>query len=127
MSSEIASRGWELASAEARNAAHPNTFHIPPREKRETLVPGDGAQLLFDIEIKEQGRIVDRGIDRMWVIVKARTDNGYVGVLDNDPGTGENLHLREGDVIIFGPEHVIATNTPPREYVIQKYGSVFFG
>ena len=62
----------------------------------------------------------------MWVIVKARTERGYIGVLDSDPGTAENLRLREGDSITFGPEHIIDISTPPREYVIKKYGASFF-
>jgi len=62
----------------------------------------------------------------MWVIVKARIEGGYIGVLDNDPGTAENLQLREGDVITFGPEHIAEISTPPREYVIEKYGASFF-
>ena len=63
----------------------------------------------------------------MWVIVKARTEGGYIGFLDNDPGTAENLCLREGDSITFGPEHIAAIDTPPREYVIKRYGASFFG
>jgi len=34
--------------------------------------------------------------------------------------------LREGDVITFGPEHIAEISTPPREYVIEKYGASFF-
>ena len=49
---------------------------------------------------------MDRGVDRMWVVVKARTNGGYVGVLDNNPGPAENLRLREGDNVAFGPEHI---------------------
>jgi hypothetical protein len=94
MNFTIASHGWELISAEDRNAAYPETFQIPTRERRESLAPGDGAKLLFDIETREQGRVVDRGVDRMWVIVKTRTERGYIGVLDSDPGTAENLRLR---------------------------------
>lgn len=60
------------------------------------------------------------------MIVKARTERGYIGVLDNDPGTAENLLLREGDSIIFGPENIAAIAIPPREYVIKKYGASFF-
>jgi hypothetical protein len=126
MASKIHSRRWELVSAEERNAAHPRTFKIPTREQRETLAPGDGVKLLFDIETREDGRIVDRGVDRMWVIVKAQTKGGYIGVLDDDPGSAENLRLREGDVITFGPEHIADIDTPPREYVIKKYGASFF-
>ncbi len=70
---------------------------------------------------------MDRGVDRMWVIVKGRTDGGYVGLLDSDPGIAENLRLREGDSISFGPEHICAIGNPPREYVTEKYGASFFG
>ena len=126
MSFKLDNNGWELISAEDRNAAYPDTFQIPSREKRESLAPGDGAKLLFDIETREGGRVVDRGVDRMWVIVKARTERGYIGVLDSDPGTAKNLLLRQGDSITFGPEHIAETDTPPREYVINKYGASFF-
>jgi hypothetical protein len=98
-STTIEESGWELVSAEERAAAAPSTFQIPPRSARESLSPGDGAKLLFDIETREGGRIVDRGVDRMWVIVKARTEGGYMGVLDNDPGSAENLMLHERDLI----------------------------
>jgi hypothetical protein len=118
--------GWELISAEDRNASHPDTFQIPAREKRENLAPGDAAKLLFDIETREEGLVVDRGVDRMWVIVKGRTEGGYIGVLDNSAGTAENLRLREGDNITFGPEHIAEIDTPPREYVTKKYGESFF-
>ncbi len=118
--------GWELISAEGLNASHPDTFQIPAREKRGSLAPGDAAKLLFDIETREEGRVVDRGVDRMWVIVKGRTEDGYIGVLDNDPGTAENLHLQEGDNITFGPEHIAEIGTPPRDYVMKKYGTSFF-
>ncbi len=51
--------GWTLASAEDRHAAHPETFHIPSRDERESMSPGDAAKLLFDIQTKENGRVVD--------------------------------------------------------------------
>lgn len=126
MNSSIAGDGWELISAEDRTVAHLETFKIPAREKRESLAPGDAAKLLFDIETREEGRVVDRGVDRMWVIVKARTERGYIGVLDSDPGAAENLRLREGDGVTFGPEHIAEIANPPRQYVIEKYGESFF-
>jgi hypothetical protein len=125
MNSEVGKDGWQLLSAEARNAAHPQTFQIPSRDKRASLQPGDGAKLLFDIETLDGEHVVDRGVDRMWVIVKARTEYGYIGVLDSDPGKAENLRLREGDHITFGPEHIAEIATPPRDYVVKKYGASF--
>jgi hypothetical protein len=49
-----------------------------------------------------------------------------MGVLDSDPGVAENLRLREGDSVTFGPEHIADIATPPRHYVIKKYGASFF-
>ena len=85
-----------------------------------------GAQLLFDIETKEGGRVVDRGVDRMWVIVRRRTGDVYSGVLDSDPGQAEGLSLRPGTEVNFRPEHVIAIERPPDGYVLEKYGQDFF-
>ena len=119
--------GWMLVSAEQRHAAHPETFEIPSKAERETLVPGAAAKLLFHIETKEAGRVIDRGVDRMWVIVKAVSADGYTGVLDSDPGHSEGLNLHEGDAILFGPEHVAAIDYPSKDYVVGKYGRSFFG
>jgi hypothetical protein len=128
--STIQEHGWTLVSAEERAVAFPDTFQIPPQGKRASLSPGDAAKLLFDIETRDAGHIVDRGVDRgvdrMWVIVKARTELGYVGVLDSNPGTAENLKLHEKDLIAFAAEHVAAIGQPPREYILEKYGVSFF-
>lgn len=118
--------GWALLSAEERQAHHPDTFRIPPRRERDTLSPGDAVQLLFDIETKDGERVVDRGVDRMWVIVKRRVENLYTGVLDSDPGCADGLSLREGVEVVFSAEHVIAISRPPEGYVLDKYGPAFF-
>jgi hypothetical protein len=122
----IEREGWVLVSAEERHAANPETFLIPSVEKRAALVPGDAAHLLFDIQTLEAGKILDRGVDRMWVIVKSRVGDRYLGVLDSDPGRADGLLLEPGDEIVFGPEHVAKLDRPPREFVIEKYGKAFF-
>jgi len=61
----IEENGWTLVSAEELHAAYPDTFQIPSRDKRTSLSAGDGVKLLFDIETKENGCVIDRGIDRM--------------------------------------------------------------
>ena len=118
--------GWALVSAEERHEQYPESFWIPPRSTRESLSPGDAAQLLFDIETRHAGAVFDRGVDRMWVIVKHRVGKSYVGVLDSDPGRADGLRLHRGDVVSFLPEHVIAIQTPPRNYVLETYGANFF-
>ena len=118
--------GWALESGEERHARSPESFEIPSRAERESLHPGDAVKLLFDIETREAGRTIDRGIDRMWVIVKRTTGNVYVGVLDSDPGAAEGLTLRPGMEILFGPEHVIGIERPPEGYVLEEFGPGFF-
>src|SRR5206468_671575 len=98
--------GWALESAEERQKRYPDTFVMPDRRQRENLLPGAAAQLLFDIETRESGRVIDRGVDRMWVIVKRRVADRYLGVVVSDPGIADNLRLRPGSEILFGPEHI---------------------
>jgi hypothetical protein len=114
--------GWTLVSAEERHEQHPDAFMIPSRDERENLKSGDAAKLLFDIETREGGRIIDRGVDRMWVIVKRRVDGNYVGVLGSDPGTADGLRLHPGMELLFGPEHVAEIGHPPRSYVVETCG-----
>lgn len=118
--------GWTLVSAEERHARSPETFVIPSRTERESLTSGDGVKLLFDIETREAGKVIDRGVDRLWVIVKNKTGDLYVGVLDSDPGISEGLTLRPGTELLFGPEHVSAINRPPEGYVLERFGPAFF-
>jgi uncharacterized protein YegJ (DUF2314 family) len=125
--STIKKDGWVLLSAEERAVVAPDQFLIPAYSIRASLQAGDAAKLLFDIEIRADGKVIDRGTERMWVLVKSKTSTGYVGVLDNDPGHAENLNLHEGDQILFGPEHICDISAPPREYIIEKYGNDFFG
>ena len=126
LSGSIEEDGWALVSGEDAHALSTKTFKIPDRHVRESLSPGDAVKLLFDIETKEAGQVVDRGVDRMWVIVKRRAGNRYVGVLDSDPGRADGLNLRPGAELLFGPEHVIAIERPPDGYVLGKYGPTFF-
>jgi hypothetical protein len=119
--------GWQLVSAEKRHAEHPTTFEVPELEARKSLRPGDAAKLLFDIQTKELDRVIDRGVDRLWVIVIARVGDRYRGVLDNDPGRAEGLRLHEGDEITFGPEHIADIGHPPRAYLVEKYGAAILG
>jgi hypothetical protein len=118
--------GWRLLSAEERHARHPTTFAIPDRARRDALSPGEFAKLLFDIETKVDGEVVDRGVDRMWVVVRRRSGDVYSGVLESDPGVAEGLALRPGDEVNFRAEHVCAIERPPDGYVVEKYGPGFF-
>ena len=118
--------GWTLESGEERHALSPKTFEIPSRARRESLCPGDAAKLLFDIETRDAGRVVDRGVERMWVIVKTKAKGLYIGILDSDPGIAKGLTLRPGTEVLFGVEHVISIDRPPADYLLGKFGPGFF-
>lgn len=91
---------YTLDDGEEINREAPETFWIPPRDERENLLPGELVKLIFRISLGEE-----QHVERMWVIVKERKANGYVGVLDNDPYC--TTELRSGEPIEFRPEHVI--------------------
>src|SRR5687768_992267 len=100
---------WALRSGEESHCANPEKFWIPPAEERRNLKRGNGARLIFDIEVEdEDGSIVVNG-ERMWVIVAERVGKQYIGILDNKPATFEpsdSAYLCFGAEIPFGPEHV---------------------
>lgn len=95
----------ELLSAEERNSQNPDTFPIPSRSVRESLAPGQIVKLMFSYS----GDPGDVSVERMWVIVESRgEDGGYVGVLDNDPyGIPD---LAAGMHLAFTAEHVIGVH-----------------
>jgi hypothetical protein len=117
--------GWALQSAEARHRESPATFEIPAAESRAALRRGDAAKLLFDIETREGGIVVDRGVDRMWVIVTEVDGPLYVGVLDSDPGMADGLELRPGSEVLFRAEHVCGIDRPPDDYLVARFGPSF--
>ncbi len=110
MSRELASLetdGWMLESAELRHAESPDTFWIPPRQDRESIAVGQLAQLLFKIAIPNDPD-GEFNVERMWVEVKRRVDEVYIGMLRNRPASVESDDTLElGAEILFRPEHVI--------------------
>ena len=111
---------WELESGEARHAASPDSFWIPDRVAREALQPGSAVKLLFRIQIEQPDGSVDVGVERMWVFVTERLADGFIGVLDNQPGSfppDDDVYLVVGAEIPFAAEHVIDIGHPPAEYV----------
>ncbi|MGK6356588.1 hypothetical protein ACMGDH_15350 [Sphingomonas sp. DT-207] len=98
--------GWCLDDGEAYHAEAPDTFWIPERHRRESLGPGDLAKLIFRISIDNADERVS--VERMWVLVRERTPDGYLGVLDNEPDAiAENDELWLGTELPFSAKHVI--------------------
>ena len=108
--------GWALENGEDYHRRAPDTFPIPRREARENLNPGDLAKLIFKIDLDDPDDPF--AFERMWVIVRERTDGGYLGMLDNKPDSiTENEDLWLGTELPFRPEHVIDIELPSEETV----------
>lgn len=108
---------WELESGEGRNVETGGQFQIPPREARESLRPGDAAQLLFWIENPGEDGSLERDCERMWVLVERTVGDYFVGSLDNYPVTcdPESGPLFHGATVWFRAEHVINISQPEPE------------
>lgn len=91
---------FTLDSGVEMHLASPETFYLPPADARENLSPGDTVKLVFRIE--HDGEV---HVERMWVQLKAKTKDGYIGILDNDPYCTNEIQA--GLSIEFQPEHVI--------------------
>jgi len=97
--------GWRLDDGEERHLAAPDTFWIPKREARESLQPGDLAKLIFLIDVDDPEPVV---VERMWVVVRERIPEGYLGILYNTPAMLEkNDRFCRGVELAFAARHVI--------------------
>jgi hypothetical protein len=91
---------WWLGDGEALHAAHPRSFFIPPRERREALRPGELIKL--EVHYGPHADVDGEGhAERVWVEVV----DGATGILRNAPFRIQGLEL--GDRVAFAPEHVI--------------------
>jgi hypothetical protein len=97
--------GWCLNDGEALHQQAPKTFFIPDLALRKILQPGDFAKLVFEIATRDE----PASIERMWVIIRERTESGYVGMLNNKPDSiSENDRLWLGTELPFEYRHIIA-------------------
>ncbi|MBA0205373.1 DUF2314 domain-containing protein [Pectobacterium aroidearum] len=94
---------YELDDGEALNREYPDSFWIPDKEVRESLVPDDFVKLIFRME-KTAGAD-ELSVERMWVRVTTKHRAFYQGVLDNTP-TGSDC-VRCGQIVTFHACHVI--------------------
>ena len=111
--------GWRLDDGEERHRAAPATFHIPDLAVRKMLRPGDYAKLIFEIAVAGDEH---PAVERMWVIVRERTPNGYVGMLANEPhSVAENDEFWRGTELPFEYRHIISAEPGDAESVAAAW------
>ena len=92
-----------LQSGVESHRENPNTFYLPPENKRKNLCEGDIVKLMFRMEEKLDSESIV--VERMWVSVQKSVGGIYQGVLGNDPY--HDVYLESGRTVYFGSEHVI--------------------
>jgi hypothetical protein len=102
---EIARDGWELDDAELIAQAHPLTFWLPERERRESLVRGDTVKLIFRIRTVDESGAEEINVERMWVTTERVEHGKYYGRLDNNPLC--TADMTAGFAVTFQSRHVI--------------------
>lgn len=102
---QLARDGWELDDAEVIAKAHPSTFWLPERERRDSLRPGDVVKLIFRIRTVDEAGVEKVNVERMWVVVDRRDDGFYFGRLDNDALCTPDM--ASGFNVSFEARHVI--------------------
>jgi hypothetical protein len=107
--------GWCLEDGEQYHRAAPETFFIPDLALRKILQPGDFAKLIFKIALQGEEHAA---MERMWVIIRERTPNGYIGMLDNEPSPiAENNRFWLGTELPFDYRHIISVEHGSEESV----------
>ncbi|MCK4501701.1 MAG: DUF2314 domain-containing protein [Desulfuromonadales bacterium] len=91
---------YTLDDAEEVNRQYPDTFWIPSRNVRENLGEGQLVKLLFRITNGSEDQV-----ERMWVEITKISNNGYEGILDNDPYCTKRITA--GLKVNFQAQHVI--------------------
>ncbi len=95
---------WCLISAEATNAKDEN-FDIPDLTDRESLKPGDMVKLVFHYIEADPRQPVSS--DSMWVLIREKTQSGYLGMLTDFPMfEPANPEFVDGMEVPFLAQHV---------------------
>ena len=100
--------GYLLTSGVELHEKHPDTFWIPDKEEKDSVRPGDCVKLIFSDGPGKPGG------ERMWVkvtsiVITSEGTESLKGTLANVPFW---LSLEVGELIEFGPEHIIAVEEP---------------
>ncbi|MES9970526.1 MAG: DUF2314 domain-containing protein [Candidatus Thiodiazotropha sp.] len=94
---------YELGNGEDIHREYPDSFWIPEKQARESLVPGKIVKLIFRMEeTKGSDEIC---VERMWVKIMKIHQGFYEGALDNDPAGSDCVKC--GQTVYFKACHVI--------------------
>ena len=96
-------KSYTLENVQEVHMQFPRTFIIPTEEEIEDLKIDDLVKLIFCLPEETDN---DCRAERMWVQITEISEDGFSGILDNEPYYIQNLH--SGDLITFQKKHIAA-------------------
>ena len=96
--------GFYLENAAMRAKLWPRAFVIPPDDERKSVRPGQTVKIDFTFAPESEPKEGNES-ERMWVAVKERVDDHWIGVLDNDPRFHDTI--KSGHEFHFHPDHIV--------------------
>lgn len=93
---------YELLDPRIQAGESPFTFYLPNVSIIKKLKKGDSVKLIFPLKEKREDLPHS---ERMWVTIKSRIENNFIGKLENRPKYIKELE--KGDIIEFKEYHVI--------------------
>ena len=110
-------RSWYLADIEKQAKGFKYTFFVPPKSVIKRLDKGNEVRLRFAIRTPEPE---GPEAERMWVEITEKTEEGYSGLLTNNPEYIDDLKL--GDRIEFEAKHIMDSDLKSEEEdLVEKY------
>lgn len=108
----IKNDSWELEDGEAKNNENPTSFFIPSIDSRKNLLPDDKAKIIMRIRTINDKDVEEDNVEGMWVIVREKTEDYFVGVLDTSPDCTDEIKM--GMEVVFEPRHVVQVHAQKR-------------
>lgn len=110
-------KSWSLVDAQKIAEEFPYTFYKPSSQLVSQLKPGNQVKLIFEFRSDDPDA---PSAERMWVDIEEVSDDGFYGLLDNDPAYIEDLKYK--DPIHFNDIHIIDSDLDdPVPSITEKY------
>ena len=113
----VKEKSWSLVDAQKLAEEFPYTFYKPSSQLVSQLKPGNQVKLIFEFRSDDPDA---PSAERMWVDIAEVSNEGFYGLLDNDPAYIKDLKYK--DPIKFNENHIIDSDLDdPVPSITEKY------
>ena len=102
--------GYFLHNAVKLSELYPESFLVPSKDERYGIQEGAVVKLSFRFSHPESPE-EEYDTERMWVIARERSEDHWIGELDNHPHFNPGI-IDAGHLFHFHPDHIVAIWDP---------------